>query len=108
MKYFYSNPLEFRECNLFRVAEGLNCSADYLLGRTDDPAPSGSSTGPVAWTEGVPTESGLYVMETDFDGMRSGPDIYRYEADTGGIRLPRNCYQVEDMVCLRYIRLPED
>ena len=107
-KYFYSNPLEFRECNLFRVAEGLNCSADYLLGRTDEPALGGGSTGPVAWTEGVPTESGLYVMETDFDGMRMGPDIYRYDANTGGIRMPSICYQVEDMVCLRYIRLPED
>lgn len=107
-KYFHSNPLDFHEGKLFRFAEGLNCSSDYLLGRTDDPAPSGSSTGPVAWTYGTPTESGLYVMETDFDGMRSGPDIYRYDADTGGIRLPRNCYQVEDMVCLRFIRLPED
>ena len=107
-KCFYSNPLDFHEGKLFRFAEGLNCSADYLLGRTDEPAIGGGSPGPVAWTKGVPTESGLYVMETDFDGMRSGPDIYRYDADTGGIRLPRNCYQVEDMVCLRYIRLPED
>ena len=107
-KYFYSNPLDFHEGKLFRFAEGLNCSADYLLGRTDEPALGGGSTGPVAWTEGVPTESGLYVMETDFDGMRMGPDIYRYDANTGGIRMPSICYQVEDMVCLRYIRLPED
>lgn len=107
-KYFYSNPLDFHEGKLFRFAEGLNCSADYLLGRTDEPAFGGGSTGPVAWTEGVPTESGLYVMETDFDGMRMGPDIYRYDANNGGIRMPSICYQVEDMVCLRYIRLPED
>lgn len=107
-KYFYSNPLDFHEGKLFRFAEGLNCSADYLLGRTDEPALGGGSTGPVAWTEGTPTESGLYVMETDFDGMRMGPDIYRYDANTGGIRMPSICYQVEDMVCLRYIRLPED
>lgn len=107
-KHFYSNPLDFHEGKLFRFAEGLNCSADYLLGRTDEPALGGGSTGPVAWTEGVPTESGLYVMETDFDGMRMGPDIYRYDANTGGIRMPSICYQVENMVCLRYIRLPED
>ena len=107
-KPFYSNPLDFHEGKLFRFAEGLNCSADYLLGRTDDPALGSSSPGPVAWTEGTPTESGLYVMETDFDGMRMGPDIYRYDANTGGIRMPSICYQVEDMVCLRYIRLPED
>lgn len=106
-KHFYSNPLDFHEGKLFRFAEGLNCSADYLLGRTDEPALGGSSTGPAAWTEGTPTESGLYVMETDFDGMRMGPDIYRYDANTGGIRMPSTCYRVEDMVCLRYIRLPE-
>ena len=93
---------------LIAIADLFGCSLDYLFCRTDEPALGGGSTGPVAWTEGVPTESGLYVMETDFDGMRSGPDIYRYDADTGGIRLPRNCYQVENMVCLRYIRLPED
>ena len=88
------------------MADYLGCSTDYLLGR-DAEAPK-MGTGAAAWTEGTPTESGLYVMETDFDGMRMGPDIYRYDASTGGIRLPRNCYQVEDMVCLRYIRLPED
>lgn len=93
---------------LIAIADLFGCSLDYLFCRTDEPAPGGGSTGPVAWTKGAPTESGLYVMETDFDGMRSGPDVYRYDADTGGIRLPRNCYQVEDMVCLRYIRLPED
>lgn len=89
-----------------KIADCLGCSTDYLLGR--DAAVPKMGTGAAAWTEGTPTESGLYVIETDFDGMRIGPDIYRYDADTGGIRLPRNCYQVEDMVCLRYIRLPED
>lgn len=107
-KYFYSNPLEFRDCNLFKVAEGLNCSADYLLGRTDDPALGGGSPGPVAWTEGSPTKSGLYVMEIEYDGMRIGPDIYRYDAATGGIRMPCIGDPDEDMVCLRYIRIPED
>ena len=89
-----------------KIADCLGCSTDYLLGLDAEVPKMG--TGAAAWTEGTPTESGLYVMETDFDGMRSGPDIYRYDAGTGGIRLPRNCYQVEDMVCLRYIRLPED
>ena len=107
-KHFYSNPLDFHEGKLFRFAEGLNCSADYLLGRTDEPALGGSSTGPAAWTEGTPTESGLYVMHIECDGMKIGPDIYRYNADTGEIRMPYIGGQVVDMVCLRYIRLPED
>lgn len=89
-----------------KIADCLGCSTDYLLGR-DVEAPI-LGTGAAAWTDGAPTESGLYVMETDFDGMRIGPDIYRYDANTGGIRMPSTCYRVEDMVCLRYIRLPED
>lgn len=88
-----------------KIADCLGCSTDYLLGR--DAAVPIFGPGPAAWTDGTPTESGLYVMETDFDGMRMGPDIYRYDANTGGIRMPSTCYRVEDMVCLRYIRLPE-
>ena len=91
----------------FSPGDGRADSCVYALLGRDAAAPK-MGTGAAAWTHGTPKESGLYVMETDFDGMRSGPDIYRYDADTGWIRLPRNCYQVEDMVCLRYIRLPED
>ena len=47
-------------------------------------------------------------METEYDGMRIGPDIYRYDAATGGIRMPCIGDPDEDMVCLRYIRIPED
>ncbi len=107
-KYFYSNPLDFHEGKLFRFAEGLNCSSDYLLGRTDDPALGGGSPGPVAWTEGTPTESGLYVMDAEHNGLRISPDIYRYDAYTGKMCLPYLDDQEENIVCLRYIRLPED
>lgn len=92
---------------LIAIADLFGCSLDYLFCRTDDPA-LGGSPGPVAWTEGTPTESGLYVMDTYCDGVRIGPDIYRYDAEP---RLPEGfvCHdQVEDVVCLRYIRLPED
>lgn len=107
-KYFYSNPLDFHEGKLFRFAEGLNCSSDYLLGRTDDPALGGGSPGPVAWTEGTPTESGLYVMDAEHNGLRISPDIYRYDAYTGKMCLPYLDDPEENIVCLRYIRLPED
>lgn len=105
-KYFYSNPLDFHEGKLFRFAEGLNCSADYLMGRTDDPALGGGSPGPVAWTEGSPTESGLYVMITEIDGFKYSAHIYHYDAENNAIHLPGGANM--DMVCLRYIRLPED
>lgn len=106
-KYFYSNPLDFHEGKLFRFTEGLNCSADYLLGRTDDPA-LGGNTGPVTWTEGAPTESGLYVMVAEVDGMRLKPDIYRYCAGSGAICYQNSRVPNTGMVCLRYVRLPED
>ncbi len=109
-KYFYSNPLDFRSDRLFKLADSLNCSADYLLCRTEDPAldSSAASTGSAAWTEGVPTESGLYVMETAFDGVEDETEIYRFDADTGLIYYPRLKSPNEGMKCLRYIKLPED
>lgn len=107
-KKFYSNPLDFRDGKLFRFAEWLNCSSDYLMGRTDDPALGGSSSGPMAWTEGSPTESGLYVMIVRCDGETISPDIYRFEMFDGSIWYPNSKRPNNGMVCLRYIRLPED
>ena len=105
-----SNPLDFRSDRLFKLADSLNCSADYLLCRTEDPAldSSAASTGTVAWTEGVPTESGLYVMVTNFCGDEYPADIYRFNANTGLIYYPRLKNPISEMECLRYIKLPED
>lgn len=89
-----------------KIADCLSCSTDYLLGR--DAAVPKMGTGAAAWTEGTPTESGLYVMLIDCDGMRIGPNIFRYDAEDGAIREPNIFAQVEGTVCLRYIRLPED
>lgn len=89
-----------------KIADCLGCSTDYLLGR--DAAVPILGTGPAAWTDGTPTESGLYVMCVDCDGMKIGPDIFRYYAVNGAIREPTTSAQLEDTVCLRYIRLPED
>lgn len=88
------------------MADCLGCSVDYLLGRTDDPSLGGGSPGPVAWTEGSPTESGLYVMITEIDGFKYSAHIYHYDAENNAIHLPGGANM--DMVCLRYIRLPED
>ena len=109
-KYFYSNPLDFRSDRLFKLAESLNCSADYLLCRTEDPAldSSSASTGAATWTDGVPTESGLYVMKTSYFGVEDDADIFRFDADTGSIYYPNLKSPNEGMECLRYIKLPED
>ena len=110
-KYFYSNPLNFHEGKLFRFAEGLNCSADYLMGRTNEPSigsGSAASPGTASWTDGSPTESGLYVMETTTYGVHDDADIYRYNADNGYIYYPALSRPNDGMECIRYIRLPED
>lgn len=88
------------------MADFLGCSADYLLGRAD--AVPKMDTGPVAWTEGAPTESGLYVMMVRCDGETISPDIYRFEMFDGSIWYPNSNRPNDGMVCLRYIRLPED
>lgn len=88
----------------------MNCSADYLLCRTEDPAldSSAASTGAATWIEGVPTESGLYVMKVAYFGVEDNADIFRFDADTGLIYYPSLKSPNEGMECLRYIKLPED
>lgn len=96
---------------LIRIADCLGCSVDYLLCRTDEPAlnsGSAANTGTASWTEGVPTESGLYVMKTSYLGVEDDADIFRFDADTGSIYYPNLKSPNEGMECLRYIKLPED
>lgn len=89
-----------------KIADCLGCGTDYLLGR--DAAVPKMDTGAVAWTEGTPTESGLYVMVAEVDGMRLNPDIYRYCAGSGAICYQNSRVPNTGMVCLRYVRLPEE
>lgn len=44
-----------------RVADALNCSIDYLLGRSEDLRPVGG------WQTGTPWENGKYVVRAQFD-----------------------------------------
>lgn len=110
LPYGYSFYLSTAK-NLIQIADCLGCSLDYLFCRTDEPAlNSGStaSTGAAAWTEGVPTDSGLYVMKTSYFGVEADADIFRFDADAGLIYYPNLKSPNEGMECLRYIKLPED
>lgn len=96
---------------LIQMANCLGCSLDYLFCRTDEPAlnsGSAASTGAATWTDGVPRESGLYVMKTSYFGVEDDADIFRFDADTGSIYYPNLKSPNEGMECLRYIKLPED
>lgn len=88
------------------IADILGCSADYLLGRNTAVPKMG--IGPVAWTEGSPTESGLYVMITSLDGELLDAEIYWFDSGDKSIWFPRSNRPNDGMVCIRYIRLPED
>lgn len=72
-----------------KIADCLGCSTDYLLGRDAEVPKIG--TGAAAWTEGTPTESGLYE---DYRGEKKW--------------VVEHCDHGKATVCLRYIRLPED
>lgn len=88
------------------MADCLGCSTDYILGRTGTVPKMG--TVPVAWTEGTPTESGLYVMITRLNGELLDEEIYRFDSKDKSIYFPRLNRPNDGMVCIRYIRLPED
>lgn len=86
-KYFYSNPLDFREGKLFRFAEALNCSADYLLGRIDVPAVNnGSEQMAPAWHTGMPDKSGRVIAVLEYKGVELVADIYCFDVGTGQFR----------------------
>lgn len=79
---------------LIGTADKLGVSLDYLLGRTDDPAPPGanvsdSDTAAPQWRTGTPPREGQYwVLGEDFEG---GANIYWrkgqwYFWETGGDR----------------------
>ena len=61
---------------LVRQADVLDCSIDYLLGRTDDPArcaPAAQEPQPLRWRSGDPESEGEYIVLT-----RDRPDDVSY------------------------------
>ena len=113
-RYYDGNILPTSTENLIKWAEFLECSTDYLLGRTDVPtvaaeAPqvSGSDTG-ARWSTGTPTELGEYVMKAGARPKETeGSTITTIKTWTGegwvdakGVPLRLTVY--------RWIRLPEE
>lgn len=108
-KYFYDgNLLPDATAALLKWAEFLECSADYLLGLSDEPHPpvSGPDTAPT-WQTGEPQEPGDYVIicglpkeETQGSWTKV---IQRWSGDGWidgrGVPLRLNVY--------RWIRIPE-
>ena len=114
--YYDGNILPTSTAQLVKWAEFLECSTDYLLGRTDVPtvgteAPkvSGSDTG-TAWSTGTPEEVGIYVlrfgMSTTENPAACAMNFKRWDGSQwlslqNGVPLP------DDMNVYRWLKLPE-
>lgn len=57
--------------NLFAIAEILDCSVDYLLGRTDNPNISGNSISNVKTTINGTQSNIIQGAETDLDEIKA-------------------------------------
>ena len=112
--YYDGNFQPFDAPGLMKWAEFLDCSTDYLLGRTDVPtvateAPqvSGSDSG-ARWSTGTPTEIGEYVMKAGARPKETEGSTYTTIktwtgegwVDAKGVPLRLTVY--------RWIRLPEE
>ena len=65
--------------SLIEMADALDVSLDYLLGRTDTMQPPAADEAP-RWQTGEPPEPGLYAVKVDSPAY-SGVDITRYTGE---------------------------
>ena len=114
---FYDNSMVPDSARSLKTwAEMLDCSVDFLLGRSEDPKPaaapaamSGSDTG-TAWNTGTPEEVGIYVlrfgMSTTENPAACAMNFKRWDGSQwlslqNGVPLP------DDMNVYRWLKLPE-
>jgi hypothetical protein len=101
----YTNP--FNVNNLTHIADlakALHCSADYLVGLTDELHPSAAPQ----WHDGAPTEPGEYLCAIDFhDGDEPVKLILYFDGNM--LRYPANgsCFYLIEGMTVKYLKLPE-
>lgn len=93
---------------LCRAADVLGVSLDYLLCRTDDPAPASSADAAPQWHTGTPPKSGQYVCEVASIGGCEY-EVVRWNAELGEWRLEICGYKDSDNASVeRWFPLPAD
>ena len=111
-KCYYSPGYEPGREEIIKFAKQLNCSADYLLGLTDELRPSGAAPAegwvPLQFVNGqeIPSRAGLYYCRFDCDGTMIRQvawwdnDIMRWRFNKYGAWI--------DAECVGWFPLPED
>lgn len=98
-------PLTLDEVrNIVALANRLNCSVDYLLGRSTEPDPNGTS---LTWNAGTPASSGWYAAKFDCDGYKMRKLAW-YNSCLKKFYFDKSCGRSIDATCSGWCPIPEN
>lgn len=102
--YFYRADCDVATSgsSALRLAKQLGCSADYLLGLTDELTPTPAEPAAPKWRSGKPDKTGEYLCK-----HTCGADVYWFNADTESYYPWKGCSEPEVDV-LGWYPIPED
>lgn len=108
--YGLSEIIPYRTKDLTSMAQTLHCSADYLLGLTDQLRPAAAEPGQTvlaAWMPGGLTPPEECEVVADVDPGDGGKPVRSFLRWLGGAWMFKNLDKKIDMTVLRWLRLPE-
>ena len=108
--YMLNEILPYNTKSLLKMAQTLHCSADYLLGLTDQLRPADAGSGQMAlaaWMPGGLTPPEECEVVADVDPGDGGKPVRCLLRWLGGAWMFKNLDKKIDMTVLRWLRLPE-
>lgn len=108
--YVLDGIIPYRTEDLTNMAQTLHCSADYLLGLTDQLRPAAAEPGQMAlaaWMPGGLTPPEECEVVADVDSGDGGKPVRCFLRWLGGAWMFKNLDKKIDMTVLRWLRLPE-
>ena len=108
--YMLGEILPYTTKSLLKMAQTLHCSADYLLGLTDQLRPASAEPGQMtlaAWIPGGLTPPEPCEVVADVDPGDGGKPVRSFLRWRGGAWMFENLDKAIDMTVLRWLRLPE-
>lgn len=108
--YGLSEIIPYRTKDLISMAQTLHCSADYILGLTDQPRPASAEPGQMtlaAWMPGGLTPPEECEVVADVDPGDGGKPVRCLLRWLGGAWMFKNLDKKIDMTVIRWLRLPE-
>lgn len=106
---FYGNGYDdLRQDQLIELSGLLHCSADYLLGLTDELQPAAAAA-PAApeWQTGEPPERGWYVIKMETGAGKSFPKAAFYDNFGKTWRFGASGGTIDDEYVLGWYKIPE-